>query len=107
MIGPRRETSTHVLADMREFDKVAAGLGMPDSERLSILGLDADAYAAWQAGDVDMAEATAPALVRRLGYAFPLMRRMAANLPMLPAGRRQDPQPAMSQANGSGSDATA
>lgn len=90
MVVSSREMSTQVLAETLEFDKLATMLGMPDVERRSILGVTESAYLAWRSGDVDLAAPVAPAFVRRLGYALPLMRRMAANLPMVPAGRAQE-----------------
>lgn len=94
MAGSQRETSTQTVAETLEFDKLATTLGMPEVERRSILGLTESAYHAWRSGTVDLAAPIAPEFLRRLGYALPLMRRMAANLPMVPVSRIYDrPQP--------------
>ncbi len=89
-------TSTQVSDAVQELDKLANTLGMPVAERRSILGLSGGAYRSWYDGDVDLAMVATPELVRRLNYTLPLMRRMAANMPMVPAGRGQSrPRPAV------------
>lgn len=70
-------TSAQVSAAVRELDSLANLLGMPSRERCSILGLSGPAYRSWYIGLMHT-EITAE-LVRRLGYALPLMRRMAAH----------------------------
>ena len=87
-------TSTQVSDAVQELDELANTLGMPVAERCSILGLSGGAYRSWCDADVDFAATVAPELIRRLSYALPLMRRMAANMPMVPAGRSQNrPRP--------------
>ena len=43
-------TSMQVSSAVQEMDGLADALGMPIAERCSILGLNADAYRAWQLG---------------------------------------------------------
>jgi hypothetical protein len=89
-------TPTQVSGAVQELDELANMLGMPVTERCSILGLSGGAYRSWCDGDVDTAMVAAPELVRRLNYALPLLRRMAANMPMVPAGRGQSrPRPSV------------
>jgi len=90
MIEVGEMTATQVFEAVRELDGLASMLGMPDTERCSILGLSRDAYRSWHGGDVDAATPVPPELTRRLNYALPLMRRMAANMPMVPTGRSQN-----------------
>lgn len=78
-------TSIQVSEAVQELDALADTLRMPNAERCSILGLNCDAYRSWHDRDGDVAEIAAPELVRRLNYALPLLRRMAANTPTLPA----------------------
>lgn len=80
-------TASAVTAAIQEMDRLAFMLGMPEAERLSVLGLDQKAYKTWKSGAADPEAAVAPELARRLAYVLPLMRRMAANLPTLPPGR--------------------
>jgi len=80
-------TPIAVTAAIQEMDRLAFMLGMPESERQSVLGLSESAYKTWQSGAADPEAAIAPELARRLAYVLPLMRRMAANLPTLPPGR--------------------
>ncbi len=79
--------SPQVAGAVLELDELANALEMPDTERCSILGLNYGAYRRWLLGDMDMNTTVAPELVRRINYALPLMRRMAANMLMLPVGR--------------------
>ncbi len=72
-------TPAQVSAAVRELDRLASLLGMPNRERCGILGLNGPTYRSWYSGLV-RAEVTAE-LVRRLGYALPLMRRMASHVP--------------------------
>ncbi len=96
MIELQEMTSAQVSEAVRELDGLANMLGMPGAERCSILGLSRDAYHSWHDGNIDLATRVAPELARRLNYALPLMRRMAANTPMVPAGRSQNrPRPAV------------
>lgn len=79
-----------IVMAIRELDALANTLGMPEAERRNILGLNAGDYRAWQAGTAGQA---APELLRRLGYALPLLRRMAAHTPLAspgPLGPRND-----------------
>ncbi len=80
-------TPVAVTAAIQELDRLAFMLGMPESERLSVLGLSQSAYKAWFSGTAGADAEVAPELTRRLDYVLPLMRRMAANLPALPPGR--------------------
>lgn len=80
-------TPTAVTAAIQEMDRLAFMLGMPESERQSVLGLSQSVYKAWHSGAVGPEAEVAPELARRLAYVLPLMRRMAANLPALPPGR--------------------
>jgi hypothetical protein len=82
-------TSTQVSAAVQEMDELADALGVPNAERCSILGLSASAYRAWNSGEIDAVVIAPPALIRRIGYALPLMRRMAANMPKAPIDRAQ------------------
>ncbi len=94
MIEFHEMTSAQVSEAVRELDGLADMLGMPGAERYSILGLSRDAYHSWHDGNIDAATRVRPELARRLNYALPLMRRMAANMPMVPAGRSQNrPRP--------------
>ncbi len=79
--------SPEVSAAVRELDELADTLGMPNAECCSILGLSRSAYRSWFLGEVDASTVAAPELVRRINYALPLMRRMAANMPVAPIGR--------------------
>ena len=75
------KTPEQVSAAVRELDGLANLLGLPNQERCGILGLTGSAYRLWYSG-ARRAEILIPAeLVRRLGYALPLMRRMAAHTP--------------------------
>lgn len=85
------ETPSQVMVALREFSNLANAIGMPDSERRSVLGLTAASAHHWEFGPVEPNETEPPALVRRLGYALPLMRRMAANVATRPAGSMNDP----------------
>lgn len=80
-------TPIAVTTAIQEMDRLAFMLGMPESERQSVLGLNQGAYKTWQSGAIHPETAVAPELARRLAYVLPLMRRMAANLPTLPPGR--------------------
>lgn len=72
-------TPSQVALGIRELDGLADALSLPDDERCGILGLSGSVYRLWQSGLGAMAGSTSPELVRRLSYALPLMRRMAAN----------------------------
>lgn len=73
-------TPSEVALGVGELDNLARILGFPDNERHSILGLSSHAYCSWQSGLDTVARSAPPELVRRLSYALPLMRRMAANM---------------------------
>ncbi len=89
-------TSMQVSEAVQELDALADTLRMPNTERCSILGLNFDAYRSWHDRDGDVAAIAAPELVRRLNYALPLMRRMAANTPTLPVGHSPNrPRPTL------------
>lgn len=83
-------TSMQVSKAVQELDALADTLRMPNTERCGILGLNFDAYRSWYDCDINMAATAAPELVRRLNYALPLMRRMVANTPTIPASRSQN-----------------
>lgn len=85
------ETSKQVSAAVRELDLLANQLGIPDRERYSILGLSLDAYRQWRAGAAALPAFVAPELARRLGYALPLLQRMAAN--SAPSAAERAPSP--------------
>ncbi len=87
MVGVSFETSAQVSAAVQELDGLADILRTPTSERHNILGLTKAAYRSWQAGNVQHSALGAPELVRRLSYALPLMRRMAAHVPPVALGR--------------------
>lgn len=94
MVGVSFETSAQVSAAVRELDDLANILRTPSSERHNILGLTGAVYRSWQAGDVQYAALSAPELVRRLSYALPLMRRMAAHVaPVRPGRGSNRPRP--------------
>lgn len=86
-------TSVQVCAAVRELDGLANLLGMPKRERCGILGLSGSAYRSWYSGLMSV-EITAE-LVRRLGYALPLMRRMAVHPPAAVTARGQTRLPAI------------
>ena len=73
------KTSEQVSVAVQELDMLSNQLGIPDRERYSILGLSLDAYRRWRIGAAGFSAPVAPELARRLGYALPLLRRMAAN----------------------------
>lgn len=96
MIELQEMTSVQASEAVQELDGLADMLGMPGAERYSILGLSRDAYHSWRNGNIDAYALVRPELARRLNYALPLMRRIAANTPMVPAGRSQNrPRPAV------------
>lgn len=74
------KTSVQVSAAIRELDGLASLLGIPDQERCSILGLNGPAYRLWRGGSAQADFPITAELVRRLGYALPLMRRMASHM---------------------------
>ena len=90
MVNVTSMTAAQASEAAQELDELANLLGMPNAERCSILGLSRDAYRYWHDGDVNAAAPVAPELIRRLNYALPLMRRMAANTPMAALGYSQN-----------------
>ncbi len=76
-------TAAMVLEKLREFERVAAMLEMPSSERLGILNLSEEAYMVLRTGKMTATQYVKPELERRLSYALPLMRRLASNSPVL------------------------
>jgi hypothetical protein len=74
-------TPAQVSAAIRELDGLANLLGLPNQERCGILGLTGSAYRLWYSGSMRAELLITAELVRRLGYALPLMRRMAAHMP--------------------------
>lgn len=86
---------SQVALGLQELDRLADVLCLPDDERCGILGLSWSAYRLWQSGLGVVASSPPPALVRRLGYALPLIRRMAENGSAGVEGyRRNQPHPA-------------
>jgi len=87
-------TPSQVVIAVRELDNLANVLCLPDQERCDILGLSGSAYRLWQSGLHSVLGSVAPELARRLSYALPLMRRMAANMASGPMGRNgRQPRP--------------
>ena len=83
-------TPAQVSAAVQELDDLADLLGLPSRERCGILGLTGSAYRLWYAGSMRTEILITAELVRRLGYALPLMRRMAAHTASAAVGRSQD-----------------
>lgn len=79
-------TPSQVVAAVRELDNLANVLCLPDQERCGILGLSESTYWLWQSGLHSVVGSVVPELARRLSYALPLMRRMAANRAPGPMG---------------------
>lgn len=75
------KTPEQVSAAVRELDGLAGLLGLPNQERCGILGLTGSAYRLWYTGAMRAEILITAELVRRLGYALPLMRRMVAHTP--------------------------
>ena len=74
-------TPSEVASGVRELDDLASLLCLSDQERCDILNLSGSTYRLWQSGLHTVIGSAAPELVRRLSYALPLLRRMAANAP--------------------------
>lgn len=70
-----------VLEKLREFDRVAGQLAIPTDERLGILDISSECYAALRSGRLRHGQQVPSALERRLAYALPMMRRMATTQP--------------------------
>ena len=88
-------TPAQVSAAVRELDGLANLLGLPNQERCGILGLTGSAYRLWYSGSMRTEILITAELVRRLGYALPLMRRMAAHTPAGAMARSQNRPRAM------------
>lgn len=86
------KTPEQVSAAVRELDGLANLLGLPNQERCGILGLTGSAYRLWYSGALRAEILITAELVRRLGYALPLMRRMAAHTPAGAMARSQRPR---------------
>lgn len=86
------KTPEQVSAAVRELDGLANLLGLPNQERCGILGLTGSAYRLWYSGALRAEILITAELVRRLGYALPLMRRMAAHTPTGAVARSQRPR---------------
>lgn len=86
------KTPEQVSAAVRELDGLANLLGLPNQERCGILGLTGSAYRLWYSGAIRAEILITAELVRRLGYALPLMRRMAAHTPTGAMARNQRPR---------------
>ena len=86
------KTPEQVSAAVRELDSLAHLLGLPNQERCGILGLTGSAYRLWYTGALRAEILITAELVRRLGYALPLMRRMAAHTPIGAMARSQRPR---------------
>ena len=76
------KTPEQVSAAVRELDGLASLLGLPNQERCGNLGLTGSAYRLWYSGSMRAEILITAELVRRLGYALPLMRRMAVHTPV-------------------------
>lgn len=85
MAEPTSARVERLSSSFREFLHLADLLTLDDAERRAILGMTAAAWAAWRDGH-PMRAAAAPtaAFERRMAYALPLMRRMAASDRTLP-----------------------
>ena len=79
-------TPSQVASAIRELDDLADVLCLPDQERCDILGLNGNTYCLWQSGLHTVEGSVAPELARRLSYALPLLRRMAAHMSAGPVG---------------------
>lgn len=79
--------SAEVVAAVQEFFSLADAIGMPAGERHSVLGLTTVGSRLWQCGLVDLSAPVPPGLQRRLDYALPLLRRMAAHRATAPSER--------------------
>ena len=86
------KTPAQVSAAVQELDGLAHLLGLPNQERCGILGLTGSAYRLWYTGALRTEILITEELVRRLGYALPLMRRMAAHTSPGPMARSQRPR---------------
>ena len=86
------KTPVQVSAAGRELDGLADLLGMPNPERCGILGLTGSVYRLWYNGSMRAEILITAELVRRLGYALPLMRRMASHTPVSVMARGQQPR---------------
>lgn len=91
MTVPGFETPLQIKAAIQDFTRLANIMGMPEAEQRDVLGLSRDEVQSWEADTVDL-RVPAPGLVRRLGYALPLMRRMVANMASGRAGRVAAPE---------------
>jgi hypothetical protein len=80
---PDPRTCADVFEKMRHFERLARMLEMPLSERRAILNLSTAAYDVLRMGQLAGADHVCPELERRLGYALPLMRRLASNATVL------------------------
>ena len=85
MAEPTNTRVERLSASFREFLRLADLLALDDAERRAILGMTAAAWTAWRDGH-PLHETAAPtaAFERRMAYALPLMRRMAASDRTLP-----------------------
>ena len=86
------KTPAQVSAAVRELDGLANLLGLPNQERCGILGLTGSAYRLWYTGAMRTEILITAELVRRLGYALPLMRRMAGHTSAGAMARSQRPR---------------
>ena len=66
-------------AGFAEFTRLAAAVGMPVSERRTILGLMPATAQNWHTGVLALPDPSPPNVLRRLNYVLPLMRRLAAD----------------------------
>ena len=72
-----------MLEKLREFDRVAGLLQMPNAERIGILNMSEEAYVSLSSGNMQSCQGIKPELDRRLSYALPLMRRLASTTPVV------------------------
>ena len=71
-------TAASVFESLCEFDRVAGLLDMPLPERLGIMNVSEATYVSLRSGKLLDVHGTHSELTRRLSYALPLMRRLAA-----------------------------
>ncbi len=90
-------TPSEVASGVRELDNLANVLRLPDQERFDILNLSGSAYRLWQSSLHTVIGSAEPELVRRLSYALPLLRRMAANAPSGRMGYNGSPSHPMAE----------
>jgi hypothetical protein len=71
-------TAGELFESIGDFLKLSALLDLTRPEEHTLLSLDTDNWEAWRNFSVPPNAEAPPLLVRRLNYALPLLRRMAA-----------------------------